>query len=256
MRSADTAPFGLGLEPLPSRLGRLRDRALHALIYRTLSARSTASTDAMRQSWTWKLPRAACSTRRFPVPVPAADRPVVRYPRSDLAAQVPSSDRCSRPHRPLALPGGGTSCTPIRGRCARDPGHGRHRPARSAAPGAEALRGRAGARDRLTAAGSRRSAGPPRTPAWSGSCRSRALMPHVAAVGHQRRLWRPPLRALARGAAGRWPATARRSPTRGARNGAGSRGMRTRSRAPGDLREAVRRVLGEPDHAARAAAMI
>ena len=50
MRSADTAPFGLGLEPLPSRVGRLRDRVLHALIYHTLYRSIDREYDAMRRS--------------------------------------------------------------------------------------------------------------------------------------------------------------------------------------------------------------
>jgi UDP:flavonoid glycosyltransferase YjiC (YdhE family) len=36
MRSVDSAPFGLGLQPKQARLGRLCNRVLHAAIYQTL----------------------------------------------------------------------------------------------------------------------------------------------------------------------------------------------------------------------------
>jgi MGT family glycosyltransferase len=48
MKSADTAPFGLGLRPANSPLGRLRNRALHALIYRTLYRAIDRDYHAMR----------------------------------------------------------------------------------------------------------------------------------------------------------------------------------------------------------------
>ncbi len=89
MKSEDTAPFGLGLKPIASPLGRLRDRTLHALIHRTLYREIDRDYHALRA--TLGLPptgegifEATLSPHLYIQPTV----PSFEYPRRDLAPQV------------------------------------------------------------------------------------------------------------------------------------------------------------------------
>jgi MGT family glycosyltransferase len=89
MKSEDTAPFGLGLKPAASPLGRLRDRALHKLIDRTLFRDIDRDYHAMRA--TLALP--PTDTGAFDVTLSPhlyiqPTVPSFEYPRHDLAPQV------------------------------------------------------------------------------------------------------------------------------------------------------------------------
>ena len=81
MKSADTAPFGLGLKPAASPLGRLRNRALHALIHRTLyrADRPRLPRDA-RDARHGAHERRRVRRDGLAAPVHPADRAVVRVP--------------------------------------------------------------------------------------------------------------------------------------------------------------------------------
>jgi MGT family glycosyltransferase len=89
MKSADTAPFGLGLKPAASPLGRLRNRALHALIYRTLYRAIDRDYHAMRAT----LGMEPTTDGVFDVTVSPhlyiqPTVPSFEYPRRDLPPQV------------------------------------------------------------------------------------------------------------------------------------------------------------------------
>ena len=89
MRSVDTAPFGLGLAPSLSALGRLRNRALNAVIYRTLFRGIDRDYRAMRAA----LGLAPTRDDLFDMTLSPYLylQPTVssfEYPRSDLAPQV------------------------------------------------------------------------------------------------------------------------------------------------------------------------
>jgi len=89
MRSSDTAPFGLGLKPSSSPLGRLRNRSLDAVVQRTLFAaidrdyRATAAKLGL-DSVAGGVFDAAVSPYLFLQPTV----PSFEYPRSDLPPQV------------------------------------------------------------------------------------------------------------------------------------------------------------------------
>jgi MGT family glycosyltransferase len=86
--SQDTAPFGLGLQPSASWLGRLRNRALNRLTQRILLGELTSYTNELRASV--RLP--PLSQTFFDTLSPylylAGTVPVFEYPRSDLPLQV------------------------------------------------------------------------------------------------------------------------------------------------------------------------
>jgi MGT family glycosyltransferase len=89
MKSEDTAPFGLGLKPAASPAGRLRNRALHALVHRTLYRELDRDYHAMRARL--DLPptdtgvfEATLSPHLYLQPTV----PSFEYPRRDLAPQV------------------------------------------------------------------------------------------------------------------------------------------------------------------------
>ena len=89
MRSVDTAPFGLGLKPAATPLGRLRNRALHAVIHRTLFREIDRDYQAMRAALGLEpdsrgVFEATLSPYVYIQPTVAS----FEYPRRDLAPQV------------------------------------------------------------------------------------------------------------------------------------------------------------------------
>jgi MGT family glycosyltransferase len=89
MKSIDTAPFGLGLRPARSPLGRLRNRVLHALIYRTLYRAIDRDYHAMRATLNMEPTEggafeATLSPHLYIQPTV----PSFEYPRRDLGPQV------------------------------------------------------------------------------------------------------------------------------------------------------------------------
>jgi MGT family glycosyltransferase len=88
MRSRDTAPFGLGLRPMPSRLGRVRDGVLNALIYRTLYRGIDREYHAMRARLGMESEGGVFDTTLSPHLYLQPTVPSFEYPRSDLAPQV------------------------------------------------------------------------------------------------------------------------------------------------------------------------
>jgi UDP:flavonoid glycosyltransferase YjiC (YdhE family) len=84
--SPDTAPFGLGLQPMPGALGRLRNRALHGLVQKVLFRDVQAHWDRMRERtglpptgwWMTAIERAAGYLH--------TSVPGFEYPQSDLPA--------------------------------------------------------------------------------------------------------------------------------------------------------------------------
>ena len=89
MRSADTAPFGLGLQPPRSRLGRLRNRALDALIQRTLFAAIDRDYRAMCERMGIPYtPGGVFDAVTSPYLFLHPSVPSFEYPRSDLPPQV------------------------------------------------------------------------------------------------------------------------------------------------------------------------
>ncbi|HWI74590.1 MAG TPA: nucleotide disphospho-sugar-binding domain-containing protein, partial [Baekduia sp.] len=99
MPSADTAPFGLGLKPLRGPLGRARNRALNALVDRTLFRAVDADYRAMcaRLGMEAK-PQGLFATSLSPHLYLHPSVPSFEYPRADLPAQV----RFAGPHLPAA----------------------------------------------------------------------------------------------------------------------------------------------------------
>jgi MGT family glycosyltransferase len=260
MRSVDTAPFGLGLKPLPSRVGRLRNRALHALIYQTLYRAIDRDYHAMRRS----LDMPAAEGGPFdetlsPYLYLQPTVPSFEYPRSDLAPQVhfvgpllppvPTDftlpewwDELTADPRPVVLVTQGTVATD---------------PQDLLLPALEALRNEPVRVIAVTGGPDPAELpGPPANARVERFVPFAALMPHVAAVitngGYGGLHF-----ALAHGVPLVVAGDSEEKPELVARvnwSGVGV-GMRTRSPAPAELREAVRRVLGDPDCAARAAAM-
>jgi MGT family glycosyltransferase len=89
MKSVDTAPFGLGLRPARSPLGRLRNRVLHALIYRTLYRAIDRDYHAMRATLDMEPTEGgAFETTLSPHLYIQPTVPSFEYPRRDLAPQV------------------------------------------------------------------------------------------------------------------------------------------------------------------------
>jgi hypothetical protein len=89
MRSRDTAPFGLGLDPAASPVGRLRNRVLNALIYRTLYRSIDRAYHAMRHRLGMEAAEGGLfDTTLSPYLYLQPTVPSFEYPRSDLAPQV------------------------------------------------------------------------------------------------------------------------------------------------------------------------
>ena len=119
MKSVDTAPFGLGLKPSASPLGRVRNRALHALTDRTLYRPIDRDYHAMRAT----LGMEPSNDGVFDVtcvaaPVHPADRAVVRVPapRPPAAGALRRPAAAARAGRVRRCRRGGTRCSPTRAR--------------------------------------------------------------------------------------------------------------------------------------------
>ncbi len=89
MRSIDSAPFGLGLKPMTSRLGRLRNRVLNALIYRTLYRSIDRDYHAMLDTLGMEGADGGLFDETLsPYLYLQPTVPSFEYPRGDLAPQV------------------------------------------------------------------------------------------------------------------------------------------------------------------------
>jgi MGT family glycosyltransferase len=89
MRSIDSAPFGLGLKPMTSPLGRLRNRVLNALIYRTLYRSIDRDYHAMLDRLGMEGTDGGLFDETLsPYLYLQPTVPSFEYPRSDLAPQV------------------------------------------------------------------------------------------------------------------------------------------------------------------------
>jgi MGT family glycosyltransferase len=89
MRSEDTAPFGLGLKPTRTPLGRLRNRALHAVIHRTVFREVDRDYRAMRATLGLEPDtRGVFEATLSPYLYIQPTVPSFEYPRRDLAPQV------------------------------------------------------------------------------------------------------------------------------------------------------------------------
>jgi MGT family glycosyltransferase len=260
MRSADTAPFGLGLPPMPSRLGRLRDRALNAVIYRTLYRSLDQAYHAMRRELGMEAADGGLFDETLsPYLYLQPTVPSFEYPRRDLAPQVhfvgpllppaPADfmlpgwwDEMLADPRPVVLVTQGTVAT--------DPDD-------LLLPALEALR-----HEPVQVIAVTGGPDPADLPAPPANARVErfvpfaALMPHVAAVitngGYGGLHF-----ALAHGVPLVVAGATEEKPelvTRVNWSGVGV-GMRTNRPGALQLREAVRKLLAEPEHAARAAAM-
>ena len=259
IRSIDSAPFGLGLQPRPGRLGRLRNRALNALIYQTLYRSINRDYHAMLE----RLGMEAAAGGLFdetlsPYLYLQPTVPSFEYPRSDLAPQVhfvgpllppvPAGftlpawwDEMVADPRPVVLVTQGTVATD---------------PTDVLLPALEALRHEAVQVIAVTG-----GPDPALLPAPPNARVERfvpfaALMPHVADLvtngGYGGLHF-----ALAHGVPLVVAGASEEKPELVARvnwSGVGV-GMRTQTPRPIQLREAVRRVLAEPEYAARAAAL-
>lgn len=260
MRSVDTAPFGLGLAPARSPLGRARNRALHALIYRTVYRAADRDYHAMRT----RLDMGPAEGGLFDTPLSPylyiqPTVPSFEYPRRDLAPQVhfvgpllppaPAEfdppawwDEMFADPRPIVLVTQGTVATD---------------PQELLLPALEALRGEPV--QVIAVTGGPDPADLPAVPANARIERFipfAALMPHVSAMvtngGYGGLHF-----ALAHGVPLVVAGASEEKPelvTRVNWSGAGI-GMRTQRPRPPKLRAAVRRVLFEPRYAARAVAL-
>jgi UDP:flavonoid glycosyltransferase YjiC (YdhE family) len=99
MKSADTAPFGIGLKPMGGPLGRSRNRLLNALIDRTLFRTVDADYRAMCERVGMAPdPDGLFATALSPYLFIHPSVPGFEYPRADLPAQV----EFAGPHLPAA----------------------------------------------------------------------------------------------------------------------------------------------------------
>jgi MGT family glycosyltransferase len=260
MRSVDSAPFGLGLMPSASLLGRLRNRALNALIYRTLYRSLDAAYHAMRETLGTEAAEGGLFDETLsPYLYLQPTVPSFEYPRGDLAPQVhfvgpllppvPADfrlpawwDELLADPRPVVLVTQGTVATD---------------PHDLLLPALEALRG-----EPVQVVAVTGGPDPAELPAPPPNARVErfvpfaALMPHVAAVitngGYGGLHF-----ALAHGVPLVVAGDSEEKPELVARVNWSGVGVGMRAQRPGRLRlrEAIRRLLAEPDHAARAAAM-
>jgi MGT family glycosyltransferase len=260
MRSVDSAPFGLGLKPLPSRLGRLRNRALNALIYRTLYRSIDREYHTMRRALGMRAAEGGLFDETLsPYLYLQPTVPAFEYPRSDLAPQVhfvgpllppvpadftlPSWwDELLADPRPVVLVTQGTVATD---------------PQELLLPTLDALRDEPVQVIAVTGGPE-----PADLPAPPPNARVErfvpfgALMPHVAAMvtngGYGGLHF-----ALAHGVPLVVAGASEEKPELVARVNWSGVGIGMRTQRPGRLRlrEAVRKLLSEPEHAARAAAM-
>jgi MGT family glycosyltransferase len=260
MRSVDSAPFGLGLKPMASRLGRLRNRALNAAIYQTLYRSLDRRYDAMRAQLGMEGAEGGLFDETLsPYLYLQPTVPSFEYPRSDLASQVhfvgpllppvPADftlpawwDEMLADPRPVVLVTQGTVATD---------------PTDLLLPALDALRDEPVQVIAVTG-----GPDPADLPAPAPNARVErfvpfgALMPHVAALitngGYGGLHF-----ALAHGVPLVVAGDSEEKPELVARVNWSGVGVGVRTQRPGrlQLREAVRRLLAEPEHAARAAAM-
>jgi MGT family glycosyltransferase len=260
MRSADTAPFGLGLQPRADLLGRLRNRALNALIYQTLYRSLDRHYHAMRHELGMEAAEGGLFDETLsPYLYLQPTVPSFEYPRRDLAPQVhfvgpllppvPAEytlpawwDEMVADPRPVVLVTQGTIATD---------------PHDVLLPTLEALRHEPVQVIAVTGGPDPADLpGPPANARVERFVPFAALMPHVAAVvtngGYGGLHF-----ALAHGVPLVVAGASEEKPELVARVNWSGVGIGMRSQRPGPLRlrEAVRRVLAEPEHAARAAAM-
>jgi MGT family glycosyltransferase len=259
MRSVDNAPFGLGLMPATSPLGRLRNRALNALIYRTLYRSLDRHYHAMRETLGMQGAAAGLFDETLsPYLYLQPTVPSFEYPRSDLAPQVhfvgpllpPVPDGFALPAwwdemladpRPVVLVTQGTVAT--------DPGD-------LLLPALEALRDEPVQVIAVTGGPDPADLPAPPNARVERFVPFAALMPHVAAVitngGYGGLHF-----ALAHGVPLVVAGATEEKPELVARVNWTGVGVGMRTRRPGRiaLREGVRRLLAEPEFAARAAAM-
>ncbi len=259
MASVDTAPFGLGLRPLGGAVGRLRNRALNALIYRTLYRAIDRDYEAMRESLGLEFSGGVFDTVLSPFLYLQPTVPSFEYPRRDHAPQVhfvgpllPPAPADFEPPawwnamledpRPVVLVTQGTVATD---------------PAELLLPTLEALRDEPVQVIAVTG-----GPDPAELPAPPANARVErfvpfaALMPHVSTLvsngGYGGLHF-----ALAHGVPLVVAGATEEKPELVARvdwSGVGV-GLRTQRPKPERLRAAVRRVLTDPGYAARAAAM-
>jgi UDP:flavonoid glycosyltransferase YjiC (YdhE family) len=261
--SRGAAGIGLGLQPSGSRLGRLRNRALNALIYRTLYRSLDRDYDAMRAELDMEGAAGGLFDETLsPYLYLQPTVPSFEYPRRDLAPQVhfvgpllppvPAGfevpewwDEMIADPRPVVLVTQGTVATD---------------PQDLLVPALEALRHERA--QVIAVTGGAGGPNPADLPAPPPNARVErfvpfaALMRHVAAVvtngGYGGLHF-----ALAHGVPLVVAGASEEKPELVARvnwSGVGV-GMRTQRPSRLELREAVRRLLAEPAHAARAAAM-
>jgi MGT family glycosyltransferase len=260
MRSADTAPFGLGLQPRPGLLGRLRNRALNGLIYQTLYRSLDRHYHAMRRELGMEAAEGGLFDETLsPYLYLQPTVPSFEYPRSDLAPQVhfvgpllppvPTGyalpawwDEMLADPRPVVLVTQGTVATD---------------PQDLLLPALEALRDEPVQVIAVTGGPEPAELGaPPANARVERFVPFAALMPHVAAVvtngGYGGLHF-----ALAHGVPLVVAGATEEKPELVARVNWSGVGVGMRTKQPGrlQLREAVRKVLAEPEHGARAAAM-
>lgn len=256
--SVDTAPFGFGLRPPTSALGRLRNRAIGKLIDATLFRPVNRDYDAMRSRLgLGPIEGGLFGSTLSPYLYLQPTVPSFEYPRSDLAPQVhfvgpllpPAPADFVTPAwfgelsgRPVVLVTQGTVATD---------------PSEVILPALEALRDEDVQVIAVTGGPDPESLGPvPANARVERYVPFAALMPRVSAYvtngGYGGLHY-----ALAHGvpvvSVGKTEDKAELA-TRVSWSGVGV-GMKTQVAKPGPLRAAVRKVLYEPEHAARAVAM-
>src|SRR4051794_9511932 len=257
--SVDTAPFGFGLRPPASAMGRMRNRAIGALIDATVFRPVNKDYDAMRERLgLGPIEGGLFGSTLSPYLYLQPTVPSFEYPRSDLAPQVhfvgpllpPAPADFVEPvwfgelrsGRPVVLVTQGTVATD---------------PSEVILPALEALRDEPVQVIAVTGGPDPATLGPvPANARVERYVPFAALMPHVSAYvtngGYGGLHY-----ALAHGvpvvSVGKTEDKAELA-ARVSWSGVGV-GMKTQVAKPGPLRKAVRRVLFEPEHAARAVAM-
>jgi MGT family glycosyltransferase len=260
MRSADTAPFGLGLMPRPGLLGRLRNRVLNAAIYQTLYRSLDRDYHAMRTALGMEAAEGGLFDETLsPYLYLQPTVPSFEYPRGDLAPQVhfvgpllppvPADftlpawwDEMLADPRPVVLVTQGTVAT--------DPGD-------LLLPALDGLRDEPVQVIAVTG-----GPDPADLPAPPPNARVERFVPFAALMEHVSVMitnggYGGLHFALAHGVPLVVAGNSEEKPELVARVNWSGVGVGMRTQRPGrlELREAVRQVLAEPDHAARAAAM-
>jgi MGT family glycosyltransferase len=257
--SVDTAPFGFGLRPPSSVLGRARNRAIAAAIDATVFRPVNRDYDAMReQLGLGPIEGGIFASTLSPYLYLQPTVPSFEYPRSDLPPQVryvgpllpPAPADFTEPEWFGELSNGRPVVLVTQGTVATDPSE-------VILPALEALRDEPVQVIAVTGGPDPASLGPvPANARVERYVPFAALMPHVSAYvtngGYGGLHY-----ALAHGvpvvSVGKTEDKAELA-ARVSWSGVGI-GMKSQVARPGRLRAAVRRVLSEPEHAARAVAM-